>query len=145
MILLTDGVNNAGGVLPDVAARAARDAKIKVYTIGIGKEGGAPIPYMDPIKGKVYETDENGAPILTEIDEVTLKQIAATTGGRYFRATDEKGLKTVYKTIDTLETTPSKVKIYHQYIELFPLLLCLAAILLAIELVLSRMIWRTAP
>jgi Ca-activated chloride channel family protein len=145
VILLTDGVNNAGGVLPDVAARAARDAKIKVYTIGIGKEGGAPIPYMDPVKGKVYETDENGAPILTEIDEVTLKQIAATTGGRYFRATDEKGLKTVYKTIDTLEKTPSKVKIYHQYIELFPLLLCLAAILLAIELVFSRMIWRTAP
>ena len=145
IILLTDGVNNAGGVLPDVAARAARDARIKVYTIGIGKEGGAPIPHMDPVKGKVYETDDNGAPIFTQIDELTLKKIAVTTGGRYFRATYEKVLKSVYKTIDSLEKTPSKVKIYHQYIELFPLLLCLAAFLLAIELVLSRIILRTAP
>ncbi|NBV82759.1 VWA domain-containing protein [bacterium] len=145
VILITDGVNNAGGVLPEVAARAAHSARIRVYTIGIGREGGAPIPHMDPVKGKVYETDQDGAPILTEIDEASLKQIAVTTGGRYFRATDEKVLKSVYNTIDSLEKTPSKVKIYHQYIELFPLLLIMAAILLVVELCLSRLVWRTLP
>ena len=78
VILLTDGENNAGSIEPGAAASLAQSFKIKVYTIGMGKEGGARIPYADTTFGKRYRE------ILTYLDEDTLKQIANITGGRYF-------------------------------------------------------------
>ena len=83
-ILLTDGENNAGVIDPLTAAQAAKALDIKVYTIGMGKEGGAFIPYHDPIFGLQY------SPNRTYVDEETLKQIAEITDGRYFRATDNQ-------------------------------------------------------
>lgn len=145
VILITDGVNNAGGILPEAAARIAAESNVKVYTIAIGKEGGAPIPYIDPIKGKVYETDEKGEVVLTQVDEGTLKVIAAATGGRYFRATDEKVLKSVYDTIGQLETSKSSFKVTREYTEWFPYLLWTAVVILILDLVVFGIIRRPLP
>ncbi len=96
IILLTDGVNNAGDITPIQAAELAKAKNICVYTIGVGSEGVAPTPFVTPV-GVRYENQ------LVEIDEPTLIQIAKTTGGEYFRATDEKSLKSIYNQIEELE------------------------------------------
>ena len=79
MILLTDGENNMGEVSPERAAELARDLGVKIYTIGVGQEGGAPVPFFHPVYGKVYSDQ------LTYLDEETLKSIAQTTQGEYFK------------------------------------------------------------
>ncbi|MBI1837512.1 MAG: VWA domain-containing protein [Flavobacteriia bacterium] len=96
IILLTDGSNNAGEIMPETAAELAKAKNVRVYTIGVGMNGEALSPVITPF-GIRYEY----APV--EIDEVTLTNIANTTGGKYFRATDEKGLKEIYKEIEKLE------------------------------------------
>ena len=96
IILLTDGSNNAGEVTPEMAAELAKTKNIRVYTIGVGSMGEAPTPVMTPF-GIRYEN----APV--EIDEITLMKIADKTNGKYFRATDEDGLKKIYKEIEKLE------------------------------------------
>ena len=92
MILLTDGINNAGKIDPQTAAKTARALDVKIYTIGAGKPGGAMYPVEHPIFGKRYVQMD------TEIDEALLKEIAEETGGIYFRAKDEKGLSEIYET-----------------------------------------------
>ena len=94
-----------------------------MYTIGVGKKGGAPIPYTDPVFGKQYIRRPNGSLFLTKIDEPTLKRIAATSGGRYFRAEDANALTDVYAQIDSLEKTKVKMKRYYHYMDFFPYLL----------------------
>lgn len=96
IILLTDGSNNAGSIEPLDAARLAKAKNCRVYTIGVGTSGLAPTPIETPF-GIVYEN------LPVEIDENTLKAIANETGGKYFRAKDETGLKNIYKEIDQLE------------------------------------------
>lgn len=96
IILLTDGSNNAGTIEPMDAARLAKAKNCRVYTIGVGSQGLAPTPVMTPF-GISYENLE------VEIDESTLKAIADETGGKYFRATDEQSLSTIYGEIDKLE------------------------------------------
>jgi Ca-activated chloride channel family protein len=96
IILLTDGVNNAGDITPIQAAELAKAKNICVYTIGVGSEGVAPTPIVTPV-GVRYENQQ------VEIDEPTLIQIAKITGGEYFRATDEKSLKSIYEQIEELE------------------------------------------
>ena len=96
IILLTDGSNNAGSIEPLEAAQLAKNKNVRVYTIGVGSQGMAPTPVMTP-SGISYEL------LPVEIDEGTLKAIADETGGRYFRAKDEKSLETIYKEIDQLE------------------------------------------
>lgn len=96
IILLTDGSNNAGTIEPLDAARLAKAKKCRVYTIGVGSKGMAPTPVMTPF-GISYEN------LPVEIDESTLQAIADETGGKYFRATDEKSLTTIYDEIDRLE------------------------------------------
>lgn len=137
MILMTDGENNSGEIDPLSAAELAHELGVKVYTVGIGKIGGAPVPVMDPVYGKVYARNPDGSLFLPQLDEETLKKIAEKTGGLYFRATDTATFKQIYDRIDSLEKTEIKSKQYPQYTEYFmPLLIAIAALLL-VEISLS--------
>lgn len=96
IILLTDGVSVHSEISPETAAQLAKTKGIKVYTIGVGSQGTAPYPEMTPFGVRYVDMP-------VEIDEVTLKKIAQITGGKYFRATDERSLHLIYKEIDQLE------------------------------------------
>jgi Ca-activated chloride channel family protein len=109
IILLTDGSNNSGDISPQDAALLAKEKNICVYTIGIGSNGVAPTPIMTST-GIIYEN------MPVEIDEQTLTQIATTTGGMYFRATDKNGLKKIYEQIEVME----KRKITHKVVQADP-------------------------
>lgn len=100
VILLTDGVNNAGQIDPLTAAETARSLGVRVYTIGVGTTGEAPYLLDDPRFGRRYVR------VVVRIDEETLQQIADRTGGRYYRATDPQALEAVYREIDRLERSP---------------------------------------
>ncbi len=138
MILLTDGVNNAGEVDPISAAQIAKTFNIRVYTIGVGTRGEAPYPVQTPF-GIRYQM------VPVEIDENVLKQIAETTDGEYFRATDTQKLKEIYNTIDKLEKTKLEITSYRNAKELFYPWLVGGLILLLMELGLSRTILRKLP
>ena len=139
VILLTDGENNAGSIEPGVAASFAQSFEIKVYTIGMGKEGGARIPYADTTFGKRYRE------VLTYLDEDTLKQIANITGGRYFRATDTQSLKQIYAEIDRFEKTKFETINVVAHKELAAYFLIPAMLLLGTEILLSNTILRKIP
>lgn len=139
VILLTDGENNAGSITPGAAASLAQSFGIKVYTIGMGKEGGARIPYADMTFGKRYRE------VLTYLDEDTLKQIAQTTGGRYFRATNTQSLKQIYAEIDRFEKTEFKTFNTVAHKELATYFLIPAVLLLGIEILLSNTVLRKIP
>jgi len=139
IILLTDGINNAGEIDPLTAAEVAKTMKIKIYTIGAGKPGSALYPLQDPVFGKRYVYMKN------EIDEKTLREIARLTGGQYFRAKDERGLKAIYDQISEMEKTEIKVKEYMQYNELFAQFASLGLLLFVVEIVLSNTRFRKIP
>ncbi len=139
VILLTDGENNAGSIAPETAAALAKSFGIKVYTIGMGKEGGARIPYADTTFGKRYRE------VLTYLDEGTLKRIASTTGGSYFRATDRESLKRIYTEIDRFEKTKFEVAKTTVRKELAGYFLIPALLLLGIEILLSNTVLRKIP
>ena len=138
-ILLTDGENNAGSIAPETAASLAESLGIKVYTIGMGKEGGARIPYADITFGKRYRE------VLTYLDENTLKLIANTTGGSYFRATDGQSLKRIYTEIDRFEKTKFEVANAIVRKELAGYFLIPIMLLLGIEILLSNTVLRKIP
>ncbi len=110
MILVTDGENNAGDIDPITAAQLAQAIGIKVYTIGLGKIGGAPMPFIHPVYGKQYVRNPDGSVYLTKLDEPLLQHIASITGGLYFRATDTESLYRIADYIDTLEKTKIETK-----------------------------------
>ena len=139
VILLTDGENNAGIIDPKTATSLAQSFGIKVYTIGMGKEGGARIPYADTTFGKRYHE------VLTYLDEGTLKQIANGTGGRYFRATDTQSLKRIYTEIDTFEKTRFNISSSIVHRELAAYFLMPAVLLLGIEILLGNTVLRKIP
>ncbi len=145
IVLLTDGENNAGIIDPITAANAAAAMNIKIYTVGVGKIGGAPIPYHHPIFGKQYYRNPDGSLYLTKLDEQTLKKIAQITGGKYFRATDAESLKKIYKRIDALEKTKIKAKQYLQYTEIFSPFLWIAIILILCYIILENLIFVKVP
>jgi len=139
LILLTDGENNAGEVDPVTAAKAAAALGIKIYTIGVGKEGEQPMEVDDPFFGKRIVA------VPTKIDEPMLKQIAALSGGKYYRAQDSKALNDIYQTIDKLEKTEIKTTSYMRYHEIFPPLALLALGLIVIEMLLTHTRFRKLP
>lgn len=112
-ILLTDGDNNAGDVDPLQAADLAKAMGVKVYTIGVGTRGAAPVPVRDPFTGR-----EHIEWIEVNIDEATLQKIAAATGGKYFRATDTESLTAIYHEIDQLEKSKVESRQFTDYREL---------------------------
>ncbi len=139
IILLTDGVNNKGQIDPITAARIAQALKIKIYTIGAGTEGTAMYPVDDPVFGRRY------VPMEVKIDEKVLKEIARITGGKYFRATNTKKLREIYKEIGEMEKTKIEVNEYTRYTELFLYFLTAGLFLLLIELVLRNTYFKTIP
>ena len=132
VILLTDGMNTAGKVPPLLAAEAAAALDVKVYTIGAGTRGVAPMPVDDPFGRQVMRR------VRVDIDEATLKQIADTTGGRYFRATDTSSLERIYLEIDQMETTTRTIKQFEHYRELFSTCVGAALACIGIGLLLNR-------
>jgi Ca-activated chloride channel family protein len=138
IILLTDGVNNAGEVDPVSAAEIAKTFGIRIYTIGVGTRGNAPFPVQTPF-GIRYQM----APV--EIDEAVLQKIADITDGHYFRATDNRTLKEIYNKIDKLEKTRVEITSYRNAKELFYGWLGGGIILLFLEVSLSRTVLRKIP
>ena len=131
MILLTDGENNRGAIDPRTAAKAAAAFGIKIYTVGIGTEGMAPVPVGRGLFGLQYEDR------VVKIDEPLLSDIAKTTGGQYFRARDAAALQRIYDEINHLEREPVRTRTYVRYTELFRWPLYLAALALVTELLLA--------
>lgn len=145
VILLTDGENNAGKIDPRTAARVAEALGVRVYTIGVGKKGGAPIPVDHPLLGKVYARNPDGTLQLTKIDEETLTDIANITHGEYFRATDAEALSKVYAQILELERTKFQVKQFERAEEHFRWAVVPAVLLLVLELLLAHTRLRVLP
>ncbi len=138
IILMTDGENNAGQIDPRIAAELSQEFGIKVYTIGMGTNGTALSPYALNANGSfVYEN------IKVTIDEELLKEIAATTGGKYFRATDNEKLREIYNEINKLERTDVEEFKYTNYEEKFRPLVLLAGLLLMIELLLKYTVFKS--
>jgi len=135
VILLTDGVNNGGLIDPITAKEIAKAMGIKVYTIGIGTEGYAPMPGPDG-----QQSQEKAG-----IDEALLKDIATSTGGQYYRATDNAGLEGIYKNIDTLEKSRVEVTSYERTVEEYLYFALAALVLLALEMLLRYTILRKFP
>lgn len=139
VILLTDGVNNAGQIDPLTAAEAAKALGIKVYTIGAAKPGQVPVPVPSVFGGTQVVYQES------QLDEATLQQVADLTGGKYFRAEDTTGLQQIYDEINTLEKSQVEVQVFNQYQELAIWLLLPALAFLLIETVLRKTVFRTIP
>jgi Ca-activated chloride channel family protein len=138
IILLTDGVNNAGEVDPISAAEIAKAFGIRIYTIGVGTRGEAPYPVQTPF-GTRYQM------VPVEIDEAMLTKIANITGGEYFRATNNRALEEIYNKIDKLEKTKIEITSYKNASEKYYSWLWGGLILLLFELGLSRTILRKLP
>ncbi|GAB3914034.1 vWA domain-containing protein [Mucilaginibacter boryungensis] len=137
IILLTDGSNNMGSIPPLTAAEIAKQFGVRVYTVGIGTHGMAPMPFQTP-QGTVYQN------MLVDIDEGTLTRIANVTGGKYFRATNNAKLKTIYETIDKLEKAKIDVTQYHKKTELFLPFALVALFFLLLEFILRNTLFRGA-
>lgn len=138
IILLTDGVNNAGEVDPISAAEIASTFGIRIYTIGVGTRGEAPYPIKTPF-GTRYQM------VPVEIDEVILKKIAELTGGEYFRATNNRALEEIYNKIDKMEKTKIEIMSFRNAQELFTPWLLIGFVLLLLELIASKTILRKLP
>jgi Ca-activated chloride channel family protein len=139
VVLLTDGRNNRGEVGPVTAARLAEALGVRVYTIGAGSRGTAPVPVDDPFRGRVY------ANMRVDIDEETLREVASLTGGRYFRATDTESLAAIWAEIDELETTEIEVENFTQYAERFGVPLGAGLALILLEIGLAQTVLRRLP
>jgi len=140
VILLTDGVNNAGYIKPMTAAEIAKELQVKVYTIGVGTMGNAVAPISKRSDGRyVFGVSR------VEIDEELLTEISELTGGRYFRATNEAGLEQIYAEIDRLEKTEIDVSVFKRYSEEFRKFLFIGLLLLLIEWILKNTLLRTLP
>jgi Ca-activated chloride channel family protein len=139
VVLLTDGQNNAGTIDPTTAAKVAAALGIKVYTIGVGTKGRAPMPVNDPIFGKRMVSVE------VNLDEEMLTKIAELTEGQYFRATDPEELIEIYERIDELEKTRVESQSFVNYTDRFRWLLLPALGLFLMELALGQTVLRELP
>ena len=138
IILLTDGVNNRGEISPQMAAEIAKTYGVRVYTIGVGKEGMAPYPVMTPWGVEIQQ-------VKVEIDEKLLSEIAESTGGRYFRATDNTKLAEIYSEINKMEKARTTIDSFPIYKELFGNFALLALLALMLELMLNWFVIRRLP
>lgn len=136
IILLTDGSNNRGDIDPQTAAEIAKTFGIRVYAIGVGSYGQVRVPYQTPY-GTQYGMMES------EFDEETLKNIAQTTGGEYFRATDNNSLKQIYEQIDQLEKTKLRVHEYSKRSEHFAPYILAALLCLLLEILIRHLTLKT--
>ena len=134
VILITDGRSNTGTVTPQLAAAAASALGVRIYAIGIGSRGPAVIPIDDPLGGTLYRRVD------ADLDEAALREIAAGSNGRYFRADDQGMLAQVFREIDRLEKRVTEGKAFFTYRELYPIVL-LAALAVMVADLLLRTTW----
>jgi Ca-activated chloride channel family protein len=139
VILLTDGMNNTGKIAPLAAAEAAKALGVKIYTIGVGVRGMAPIPVRDQAGNMHLIMDK------VDVDEKTLQTIAQETGGTFYRATDTDSLKKIYEQINRLETTARTVQKFEHQEELYSWALIPGAALLCFSLLLQHTRFRRLP
>lgn len=147
IILLTDGDNNAGKISPETAAEAAKTLGIRLYAIGAGTNGTAPMPVLDQsgqpaldmFGHKIYQN------VLVHFNEEGLKKVAEIAGGRFFRAADTKSLEAIYAEIDRMEKSTVELTKYQQYRDLFPWFLGAGLAVLAGQVVLGQTVWRKLP
>jgi len=139
LILLTDGINNAGAVDPVTAARLAAAVGVRIYAVGAGTMGQAPFPIDDPILGRHYVW------VRSDVDEPTLRTVASLTRGRYFRATSAELLAQVYREIDAMEPSQVEMRSYTQWADIGPGLLAAGAIMILIQLLLGATLLRRYP
>jgi len=139
LILLTDGINNAGSVDPVTAARLAAAVGVRVYTVGAGTQGQAPFPIDDPVLGRHYVW------VRSDVDEPTLRSVAQITKGRYFRATSAELLARVYHEIDALEPSRVEMRSYTRWAEAGPRVLMVGLLLLALDVLLAATWLRRYP
>lgn len=139
VILLTDGVNNAGEIDPLTAAEAARALGIKVYTVGMGRPGPVPVPVSDMFGREQVVMQESS------LDEAVLQAIAERTGGRYYRAEDSAGLRQIYDEISALEQSEVEIETFTSVRELMALALLPGVLLLLAELGLRHTAFRSLP
>ena len=139
-ILLTDGVNNAGEEAPTAAAELAATHDVKIYTIGAGTMGMAPVRVQDPFTGQMVLQ-----PMAVEIDEATLREIADRTGGSYFRATDAESLHEIYREIDHLERTELIEERYVRHDEYYGLALAVGLVAMCAAWLLGATVLRRSP
>ncbi len=138
IILLTDGCNNTGSIAPEKAAELAKTFGIRLYTIGIGTKGVAQIPVQTPFGMRMQDQE-------VDIDEDLMRNMAESTGGKYFRATDNKSLAAIYSEIDSMEKTIMEVRHYTQRSDEYMPFALAALILLLCEIVLRNTLLRTIP
>ena len=139
IILATDGQNNSGRVEPMIAAEAAAAFGVKVYTVGIGEQGTAPMPVYMGGRKMGYQN------VPVDVDEETLQKIADKTGGKYFRADNAEKFKRIYDEIDQMEKTEASIKKYTQFKELFLWFVAAGLAILLIEFVLAQTAFRRLP
>ena len=139
IILATDGQNNSGKVDPLLAAEAAAALSVKIYTVGIGEQGSAPMPVFMGGQKVGYQN------VPVDVDEDTLKKIADLTGGKYYRADNAEKFQKIYAEIDKLEKNEASVKKYTQFTELFPWFVAAGLAVLLIEFVLAQTAFRRLP
>lgn len=139
IILLTDGVNNSGLIDPMTALEIAKAYKARVYTIGVGSQGQANYPVTDPFGNTVMQQ------MPVQIDEALLKQISSETGGKYYRATNNTSLKSIYQEIDKLEKTKIDINAYKRYTELFFIYAFIGLVALLLEIVLRYTVFKSLP
>lgn len=138
IILLTDGANNGGSIPPITAAEIAKQFNIRVYTVGVGTNGYAPYPVQNELGEIGYQR------VKVDVDEPTLTKIAKTTGGKYFRATDNEALKHIYEQIDQLEKEKIAVTQFRKKSEAFLPFAIMALICLLIEFLLKNTLFKGA-
>ncbi|MCK4726351.1 MAG: VWA domain-containing protein, partial [Anaerolineales bacterium] len=136
VILLTDGVNNSGQIDPLSAAEAAKALGVKVYTIGAARPGQVPVPVQGSSQ-IVYQE--------STLDEETLMQVADITGGMYFRAEDTAGLREIYDEINAMEKSTVEVQVFNHYTELAAIFLIPAVLIILLEVLLRKTVFRTNP
>ena len=139
VILMTDGQNNAGKVAPLTAAEAAQALNVKIYTIGVGTRGQAPMPATDMFGRRGYQMVD------VDIDEETLQKISEMTGGKYYRADNAENFQRIYAEIDKLEKTEAEVKKLAQHTELFAWLVSVGLAMLLVEVALGQTVFRRLP
>jgi len=144
IILLTDGGNNAGEIMPLAAAKACGELGIKIYTIGIGKDGDVPYPVemMNQFTGQIITQIQM---MKSDLDEQLLADIAGATNGKFFRAQNAEKLKDIYATIDKMEKTEIKTKLYTSYSDKFFVWLIAGCVVLLLESLLSFTFFRRIP
>jgi Ca-activated chloride channel family protein len=148
LILLTDGVNNCGKVTPETAAEASKALGVRLYAIGAGTNGIAPVPVYEP-NTETPRLDPYGKPMYVDVpvqfDEAQLKRVAQIADGHFYRAADTKSMEDIFSEIDKLEKTTVKYKKFENYTDLFPMFVSVGFALIALEMMLGQTVARRLP